>query len=222
MENKERNKNIYLTKIGSNPDLYHPFPDFDCSQENHTTKVKTKYRMAIKYIPQKDGSRFKGIYSQQSYSGIMESLKRVYGESFGILREVEEKEFIDDLMECEYFVVHTHSFMDSVRIIPIVANYRFSNFINVSKNFPHLIPEDGLGLLLPDRNHIYNLERLGYPPSRVVEYLASKRVCVGCGRIVDYSVPIPPLNWNTVPYSQSHPRYKPTGGKRGRPKKPPV
>lgn len=206
-------------RVAENPTLYHPFPDFDCSQDFATKDLKSRYRMQIGYIPQKDGSRLRTLYSRHmKESGIIEALKLVYGESVPVLREVEEKDFSFKLSDVNYFVVHTHTFLDSVRVIPIIANYRFNNFYNASKLFPKYHPEDGLGILLPS---LYNVNELQVgvlgAPTRIVEYLASKRVCVGCGRVTDYSVPIPPLNWNKVPYKPT-PR-KPTGAKLGRPKK---
>ena len=151
-------------------------------------------------------------------SGIIEALKLVYGESIPVLREVETwDDFVVNIANV-FFVVHTHTFLDSVRVIPIVANYTFNHFYNASKFFPKYHPEDGLGLLLPS---LYDVNKLQIgtmgSPTRIVEYLASKRVCVGCGRVTDYSVPIPPLNWNKVPYKPK--QQKPTGGKMGRPKK---
>lgn len=212
-------------KVAEAQNLYHLFPDFSCSQDSHASLLLNKYRIQSRYIPQKDGSRLKCIYSEKMHpSGIIESLKRMYGESIPIFREVNQKEFIWNNSDCEFFIVHTHSFLDSVRVIPIVANYKFSIFWNVSKLWPQYIPEDYLGILLPSLSDVSKLQVGAFgQPTHVVEYLADKRVCIGCGRVVDYSVPIPPLNWQSKQNQKSyHQSYKPKAyseKKRGRPRK---
>lgn len=192
----------YLITVSSN--AYHILPGRKCRQETNMSAIKRGYRLNTRMVPQKDGSRFKLITAPAVLStmDIIDILQRYYLTKTNLIPEthVNQKELHSLIRnyhnEFVYFIYHTHTFIDSMRVIPVLVHYKAETFYNASCLWPELNPEDNFGILITGTDDFENLRIPKVMTPEIIEYRASKHLCPTCGRIYDTEKPKPiSLDW---------------------------
>ena len=141
-------------------------------------KHLTPSHFNLKWLFQKDGSRFKSIYSALHKAP---ALSRRFRTFFPEKIVVPESPNIPPTYK--YIAYHSHSFLNGNRYFPLFVSDLFA--FNAAKLFPHLTPEDDIGVIA---NSIEELEYNGLIPEEI-SYLSYIRLCQCCGVVSNTAKP---------------------------------
>lgn len=174
---------------------WHILPSTPVAQEVNMATYILGRRVGItgKNIPQKDGSKFKCMFSKcLNQADIVDRLSVLAPESIKPIIQtfVTKQELLNLILTnkidpniCVYRAYWTHTFLNGRRVIPVIIDPVLDTFYDASVLFPEFIPEDDIGLLINDYEDItistpkYDW-KLG---SNVIEYLSYVRLCPCCG-----------------------------------------
>lgn len=187
------------------PGAFHIFPSDSMSQDAWMPRELGQGKFQCRRWEQKDGSRFPVLTAHRLSGAEMKYRLESSWSKFGVLY-LGERLNADEIRgrlrrvkDASYVIVLTHRFIGSVRVVPIIADHELRFCYDLSVLFPALCPEDGWGVLLDGVGEISKLvvpEMRGLGVSgRLIEYLADKRLCSGCGRVYDIRK-VYPVNWN--------------------------
>lgn len=176
--------------------IYQLFPaKGGISQDQNLAFLGSGLGFHAKHLYQKDGSRFKTIYTKVlGPYDIVKRIDRAYPGQKIIWTE-SRRENPEELLrtaqagegeEWVYACYITHAFLNGFRCFPIVINFTRKTCYHLSALFPDYIPEDDLGVLVEDTYDL-TLDKLGTPID--VWYLANKRMCACCGVVSDVTQP---------------------------------
>lgn len=185
-----------VSKIGGVGKYYHLFPSRGgVGQEQNMAFLGSGQGFLTKHLYQKDGSRFKTIYTK--LLGPVDIVKRIERGYPGqkIIWVESRRDAPKDLLsaatgtpdeEWVYVTFVTHAFLNGFRCFPVVINYTRKTCYNLSPLFSEFIPEDAVGVLVEDTYDL-GIEGLGAPVD--IHYYAKKRMCPCCGVVSDVTRP---------------------------------
>ena len=174
------------------PNYFHLFPNKNTPQDLNMKIIGRKNLLFVKCIRQKEGSRFKVIYTK-NHCGQVEVINRLkitYQDKFNIWQETKVSEevlqnyvykqrILDD-SNYEYKTYWVHTFLNGRRMFPIIINNGAKTFYNACALFKQFIPEDDLGILIDDEKELTLNER--WKPEEI-DYRSSIRLCPTCGTV---------------------------------------
>lgn len=117
--------------------------------------------------------------------------------------------FCDRFRGFEFTVHVLHQFLNCVRVIPVIRD-KYQSW-NVSALWPHLVPEDGIGLLIEkesDIEKIFVLPTTSAPTT--CRYMSTIRMCPCCKIVSDVSRP-PQRLWDELRWGAFLAKHKTEG-----------
>ena len=179
------------------PKHFHLLPQVSTTQDLNMKSIKSGGLLHAKYLYQKDGSRFKVIYSKAfDQVDIIMRLKVLFPDRPDIWPETKVSK--DRLMEhvgvawlgkkdaYEYRAYQIHTFLNGKRFLPMLVNTAGRTFYNLSNLFPKLIPEDDFGVLCDEVEDL-TIEDTWTP--KEICYQSFIRLCPSCGIVSNISKP---------------------------------
>jgi len=185
----------YLVEVKKH--YWHPFPEESMPQDQNIGPLKSADLLYVKYLYQKDGSRFKCIYTKR-FSGpdIAHRLSLMAEDREApavekmcdaeMLLENIRSEIISPLTH-EYVAYKTHQFLNGCRYTPLIKSKKSTVFYHASCLFPLLRPEDDFGVLA-EKEQDLALPVIGWSPV-IINYQSYVRLCACCGVVSDISKP---------------------------------
>lgn len=181
------------------PKHFHLLPAKSTTQDLNMKSVKSGSLIHVKHLCQKDGSRFKVIYSK-NYDpvDIIHRLKVLFPDSPEVWSETKPQQntILTITEHClqglfpkedyEYRAYWTHTFLNGKRMIPIIINKPAKTFYNASCLFEQFTPEDDIGVLVDDEKQLV-LGEDWFP--EVINYHSFIRLCSCCGIVSNISKP---------------------------------
>jgi hypothetical protein len=192
--------NDFLVEVSK--DLYHVFPGIhEVTQEESMFLLGDKSAgLALKKIPQKDGSRFAVIQGRFKTPGeivIRIAAAHSHRRPIWIGRRPSAEELLDMIssgtispQNSTFIAYKTHQFLNGARYFLVIARDTLNCFLDVGALFPENVPEDSLGLFAENLSElgIKKVDGWTWVP-HVVEYLSEIRLCSKCGVVSNFSVP---------------------------------
>jgi hypothetical protein len=165
------------------PQKYHVFPSSSISQDVNMATLGASKGIVMRYLMQKDGTRFRYIKGAQHLAAT-DMIARIYDVVPGheeILPQITIG--LDQLKrtlendELEYRLYKTNLFEESFRVFLVAVDHKRLCAYDLQVIFPDLVPEDDLGLLITTEE---DWNRVCQPETKVIEYLSSRRMCPMC------------------------------------------
>ena len=180
------------------PQHFHLLPGKSTTQDLHMGSVKSGGLLYAKYVYQKDGSRFKVIYSKKfDQADIVVRLKMMFPEKSDIWLQTKpgEHQLLEHVARAagkeygasyEYRAYWVHTFLNGKRYIPILINKKAKTFYDVSGWLIGLCPEDDMGVLCDSVTDLVLGDVL--VPTEI-SYQSFIRLCPTCGIVSDTAKP---------------------------------
>lgn len=179
------------------PNYWHILPSADTTQELNMKSIKSASMLYVRYLYQKDGSRFKCIYSKNFDAvDIVKRLEVLFPHRppIWVPTPIDVDRLLGRLKsgllnpeKYEYRVYHTHTFLNGKRYLPIIIAKTGGTFYAVENLFKNYTPEDDLGLLVDNEEQLV-LPFTDWIP-KVITYQSFVRLCPCCGVVSDISKP---------------------------------
>ncbi|TFH07780.1 MAG: hypothetical protein E4H07_08650, partial [Nitrosomonadales bacterium] len=192
--------------------IYHVFPDEDAVQEEHFkpfNKIMSQRPYSVKRIPQKDGSKFYGLWTLKSIYDVAHHLRDVGEMSVYVPIEMEPENLLsligDSLLgdiengDAQYIVYWTHTFLNGKRMLPVIVHHQSKSVFNLTVLFKGLITEDGFGVLVDEgdslelssivtgsRGSVSNVLGANEVLPEIRRYFSMIRMCPCCGVISNH------------------------------------
>lgn len=174
--------------------MYHLLPDAYTSQEQNMGDIKPVGKLRGVNIAQQDGSRLKVIKSKKlPWYEIAARLYELYPDKGEIWTGLNySQEHLDRLLQkrdkLEYRGYWMHTFLNAIRVYPILIDRDMKTFMDLSKHFKEFQPEDDIGVLIKSPDDTEKLVVSGLS-IQLLQYQSYVRLCHCCGVVSNTSKP---------------------------------
>jgi len=182
--------NDYLVEI--TPSHFHVFRNNPTTQDLDNKSLQTGGLVSVKYLYQKDGSRFKVLYAPKyTPYDVSKRMKEMFPGNLDLLIETKTTpEALSLLMQNPpesliYRVYHTHTFLNAKRYVPLIIVPDIKTFYYPTSLFPDKVPEDDFGLLADSEDELAIHNTI----PEVISYLSYHRLCHHCGIVSNHKKP---------------------------------
>jgi hypothetical protein len=186
------------------PEGYHILPPAAVTQDTNMFKYRLGKGCKIRWLYQKDGSRFKVLQFSKKWApyDIVEFLSNDYDVpnliseavpseplGFGNLCNLIKSRGLSDQPTFKAIAYWTHTFLNGFRIIPVLIDTSMQRFYDLVKFYRQYTPEDDLGILIEDIDSLTIPGILKSTDFRIISYLSTVRLCPKCGVVSDINKP---------------------------------
>lgn len=187
----------YVIKVAGS--MWHVFPDAEVAQDRNMSEFKNKRMFKVRYLAQKDGSRFKCLYEGRSgfiTQQMIERIREYFPKQDELYTTIEHD--YDRLMQRikrgvvgphnhVFRVYRTHKFLNGERFFPVIIHHDSKTVYDAACLFPDKVPEDDLGVFAESEDEL--TLGLSWKPE-VVDYQSFIRLCPCCNVVSDTSKPL--------------------------------